>query len=142
MKHFLLIAILAGLVSCQTTTSSTESSQLGPVISVESYRSYPAHIDSIYDGDTVTATIDLGFDLNYVQSIRLLGINAPEVRGVDKINGLASRDHLRSILMGKDVTILVPKKERGKYGRILGDIILDGKNINDSMVESGFAETY
>jgi micrococcal nuclease len=71
-----------------------------------------------------------------------LGINAPEVRGVDKINGLASRDHLRSILMGKDVTILVPKKERGKYGRILGDIILDGKNINDSMVESGFAETY
>ena len=37
---------------------------------------YKAHVDSVYDGDTITCTIDCGFGVYLAkQKIRLYGIN-------------------------------------------------------------------
>ena len=84
----------------------------------------------------------MGFDLTYNQAIRLLGLDAPEVRGSEKLDGYVSRDYLRALISDSDVTVLVPKKERGKFGRVLGVIIKDGANINNLMIEEGYAEIY
>ncbi len=102
---------------------------------------YRAVVTSVYDGDTVTADVDLGFRV-WIRSekLRLARIDAPEVRGPERPLGLISRDWLREKLLGKEVIIKTFKDKRGKYGRYLVDIFLQGRNINDWLVEEGLAE--
>ena len=102
---------------------------------------YHAEIVSIYDGDTVRADLDLGLGIwARNQSIRLYGIDTPEIRGSEKYRGLISRDWLRSQIQGKVVVIRTHKDKKGKYGRWLGVIYLGGRNINDELVALGLAE--
>ncbi len=42
---------------------------------------YKAKIIEVYDGDTFTFEVDLGFSITVKEKIRLAGINTPEVRG-------------------------------------------------------------
>ena len=107
----------------------------------EGIYTYKATITSVYDGDTVTADVDLGFR-NWVkgEKLRLSRINTPEVRGVERPEGLISRDWLREKLMGQDVIIKTLKDKKGKYGRYVVEIYLNGQNINDLLVEEGLAE--
>lgn len=100
---------------------------------------YNAHIRSIYDADTVRADIDFGLSMwmrNY--SIRLFGINAPEVRGPEKEQGLVCRDALRELLTDKDVIVKSIKWD--KYGgRIDGEIYLGDLHVNQWLVDNGYA---
>ncbi|MBL4892542.1 MAG: thermonuclease family protein [Rhizobiaceae bacterium] len=109
---------------------------------------YQAEITKVYDADTITADVDLGFHTwRKGEKLRLYGINAPEVRGIEKPEGIVARDALRARILGKNVTICTIKAsksrridKRGKYGRYLAKIYLDGENINDWLVAKGFAE--
>ena len=107
---------------------------------------YKAKITSVYDGDTCTADLDLGLHiLSKGEKIRLARINAPEVRGASRQQGLISRDFLRNLILNKEILVQTVKDKKGKYGRYLGEIWLineDGSlsNVNDLMVSSGFAE--
>ena len=102
---------------------------------------YKATIVSVYDGDTVTADIDLGFRVWIRdEKLRLSRINTPEVRGVQRPEGLISRDWLRDMILGKEVIIKTIKDKKGKYGRYIVEIYFDGQNINDLLVENGLAE--
>lgn len=100
---------------------------------------YKAKIVDVYDGDTVTAEIDLGFNVKFKEKLRLFGINAPELRGEEREKGLVSRDYLRGLILDKTVTIKTIKDKKGKYGRYLATIIVDGLNINSEMVFEGYA---
>ncbi len=107
----------------------------------ESLYIYRARITAVYDGDTVTADVDFGFHVwVHGEKLRLRRINAPEIRGAEREQGLVSRDWLRERLLGKDVLIRTTKDKKGKYGRYLVEIFLDGVNINDQLVEEGLAE--
>jgi len=105
---------------------------------------YHGKIIKVYDGDTVTMQVDLGFNVSVVEKIRLHGINAPEVRGMEKVKGKESRDYLRSLVLHKKVFVQTIKDKKGKYGRYLGilyvrynDYLLD---VNKHMVSKGYAE--
>ena len=78
---------------------------------------YSADIIKVYDGDTVTAIVDLGFSVKMKIRIRLEEINAPEVRGKQRAEGLISRDFLREKILNKTVTIRT-KKNEGKIRQI------------------------
>lgn len=106
---------------------------------------YKAFISAAYDGDTVTADIDLGLKTVVKgEKLRLHRINAPEVRGPERSEGLKSRDWLRDRIVGKTVLIETFKDKKGKYGRYIAEIWLPENggctNINDELVEKGFAE--
>jgi len=103
---------------------------------------YKAIVKKIYDADTITVDIDLGFyTWIHDQSLRLEGINAPEVTGVEKPQGIISRDMLRSwISLGSEIIIKCSGKD--KYGRWLVTIFYQGVNINEKLVSEGFAKTY
>ncbi len=104
---------------------------------------YSAKIKSVYDGDTIRADISLGFGLLIRnQKIRLLNINAPEVRGPLKESGRKSRDYLRSRILNKNVILKTYRDKKGKYGRWLAEIYIDNENINDTMVKLGYAESF
>lgn len=113
-------------------------------------------IDRIVDGDTVDATIDLGFDVLYKTRVRLYGINTPETRTRDleeKAKGLAAKERLNEIInkavhMGHH--LILQTKEKGKFGRYLGVLIIEDcrpdhdtrTDINQMLVEEGHAEPY
>jgi len=107
---------------------------------------YRAKIISVYDGDTVRAIIDLGFGviLNGYDgkgvSLRLHGLNTPEVRGEQKEAGAISRDRLREKILGKDVILKTFKDATGKYGRYIAEIYLEDENINEWLITEGLAE--
>jgi micrococcal nuclease len=115
--------------------------QPGPLAS--SYE-YQAVICDVYDGDTVTADIHLGLGVwVHDEKLRLLHIDAPELRGDEKPAGIRSRDYLCKLIGGRVVTIRTDRDRRGKYGRILAEIWaeVDGQRvmINDLMVTGGYA---
>lgn len=104
---------------------------------------YQAIIREIYDGDTVTADIDVGLNTwLHGQKLRLYGVNAPEMRGDSKAQGTISRDWLREKVLGKSVIIRTHKDKTEKYGRWLAEIFIDGGCVNDSLVEVGLAVRY
>jgi micrococcal nuclease len=103
---------------------------------------YSAHITGVYDGDTVTAVIDLGFNVSMTEKLRLVGIDAPEMRGESAAAGTASRDTLRSKILDKKVVIKTSKDKKEKYGRYLAEIFIDGVSINQQMITEGFAIKY
>lgn len=114
---------------------------------------YRAIVESVYDGDTFRANVDLGLDSWLMkQSFRLYGINAPEVRGVDSEIGKRSRDWLRSKLTIGSRVIIVTRKERKnqnqdskeKYGRYLAEVYLEDEvlSLNEQMVNLGYAVPY
>lgn len=104
---------------------------------------YKAKIIDVYDGDTVTAMVDLGFLHFQEMKLRLYGIDTPELRGEEREQGIIVRDILREMVLGKEVTIRSYKDRQGKYGRYLANIILeDGLEVNQWLVDNGHAKEY
>jgi len=102
---------------------------------------YRAFVDSVYDGDTITATVDLGFNVSVKkEKFRLYRINAPEVRGEEREAGLISRDWLRERILGKEIILVTKKDKKGKYGRWLADVWIDDICVNDELVDKDLAE--
>lgn len=112
---------------------------------------YRAVITEVYDGDTVTADIDLGFNTwRRGEKLRLEGIDTPEVRGASRPAGLIARDRLRALVLGQEVTVCTLQDEQGKYGRYLVRIYLDrpahdvaaGTDVNAWLVQHDYAVPY
>jgi len=107
---------------------------------------YSAIIRRWVDGDTVDVTLDLGFDIWYNNRVRLLGFNTPESRTRDleeKERGLAAKERVKELCpVGSTVTVKTTKDGRGKYGRILGEIYVDGLNVNVQLIKEGHAVEY
>ena len=100
---------------------------------------YSAKVVSVYDGDTITVVLDLGCSISVRKKIRLKGINTPEVRGKERPEGLKARDYLRGLILDKEVVIETKKDKTGKYGRLIGTIWLEDKNVNELLVENKYA---
>jgi micrococcal nuclease len=109
---------------------------------------YKAIVVSVYDGDSITLDIDLGFNIwMRNQKVRLYGIDTPEIRGEERNEGLIARDRLRELILNKEVILTSYKDKSGKYGRWLGTIFLKDKdnsweNINQLLLAEGLAENY
>ena len=105
---------------------------------------YRANVTKVYDGDTVTVDIDLGFGIWLKkQSIRLSYIDTPEVRGEESPEGLIVRDIVSEKILGKEITLRTNKDSKGKYGRWIGEIIMeDGTNLNEWLLNEGHATPY
>ena len=99
----------------------------------------------VYDGDTFKCSIDLGFSIILEnQSVRLSGINCPEIRTKDKREkalGYEAKEKLIEIL-DEATEITLQSLGKGKFGRVISICYADGQNVNDMMVESGLARPY
>lgn len=108
---------------------------------------YRAKVVSVYDGDTIHVDIDLGLN-TWIRNekIRLARIDAPELRGPERPQGLAARDFLRQLILNQNVVIQTIKDRKGKFGRYLAEVWLEQNgqwvNVNDLMIQSGKAKIY
>ena len=87
----------------------------------------------IHDGDSITV---LSVEKKQIK-IRLEGIDAPELK---QAFGSRAKEHLSSLIMGKDVTLIV--KGEDLYKRTLSKIFLDAQDVNLTMISDGFAWHY
>tara|TARA_R100001224_G_C4007823_1_gene145099 strand:+ start:780 stop:1202 length:423 start_codon:yes stop_codon:yes gene_type:complete len=108
---------------------------------------YKCEVTRVVDGDTIDCILDLGFSILHKCRVRLYGIDTPESRTRDldeKARGkLASKFLEDSIKNGKEVILRSELKDsKGKYGRVLGSIVVDDTDINQAMVEQNLAVKY
>jgi len=108
---------------------------------------YSCKVDRVVDGDTIDVVLDLGFDILYRCRVRLYGIDTPESRTRnkdEKVRGKLAGSFLQDAVdKGNKVIIETKLKDsKGKFGRVLGNVIVDGKNINQLMIDSYLAVAY
>jgi len=108
---------------------------------------YACKVERVVDGDTVDVVLDLGFDILYKCRVRLYGIDTPESRTRnkdEKARGKMAGAFLKEAIdNGNKVVIQTKLKDsRGKFGRVLGDVVVDGININQSMIDNYHAAAY
>ena len=112
---------------------------------------YKCTVTKIIDGDTIDVDIHLGFDVVLTkQRIRLMGIDTPESRTrnlEEKKRGLLSKQYMvDKCPIGSNITL--HSLDRGKFGRILGEIWEEDVDfttlepLNKRMITDGFAVEY
>ena len=95
------------------------------------YQKPAYYVDRIIDGDT--------FYLTNNESVRLIGINTPE-RG--EYYYLESKNKLKDLIEGKQVSLEEDEENRDAYGRLLRYAYINNTFVNLIMVQEGYARAY
>jgi len=99
----------------------------------------------VYDGDTITiaSKIPIPNSPLYRFSVRLNGIDTPEIKGKTENERNAAKKAqkaLEDIILQKNITLKNVATE--KYGRLLADVYLDELHLNEWLIENKFAVRY
>ena len=100
---------------------------------------------SVYDGDTFRVNIDslppiVGKNI----PIRVNGVDTPEIRGkcqYEKDLALEARDFVRGKLANAK-EIKLTNLQRGKYFRVVANVVVDGVSLELELLDNGLAYEY
>ena len=104
-----------------------------------------SEVRSIYDGDTFKVNINSWPDVvGESVSVRVLGIDTPELRGKCRLEKELARDAKKFTAGKLRAAKFVELKniQRGKYFRLLADVYADGENLGDQLIKVGHARVY
>jgi endonuclease YncB( thermonuclease family) len=111
-------------------------------------KEYDWKITRVIDGDTVA------FEANFLPdpikkelSIRVYGVDTPEkgFRGLcdkEKAAGEAASAFTKKLIKEAKTTKIAIHAWDKYGGRVLGDVILDGKSLRKQLIEKGYAREY
>jgi len=117
-------------------------------------RHYRARFVSCYDGDTCDFVVRLGLGVSLQQTVRFYGIDTPEMRGTERKTAMEVRDFVvQTLQKSHEIVLEVPQRrtchpddddcdERGRYGRLLANVIADGQSVNALLLTTGRAKVY
>lgn len=88
----------------------------------------------VHDGDTVTLRCDFR---DFVFPLRFASIDAPELN--TGVPGEESRDFLKDLVEGLEVSVKLDRQRVDKYGRLLGDVVVAGSVAGDVLLQFGYA---
>lgn len=117
-----------------------------PARAAETYGPYPARLSRVIDGDTVQVEIEIWPNLTEHTSVRLAGVNTPEVHGAgiaecEKQKGLAAADFTAKFLLAGSAIVL-KDLHLDKYGRALARVEVDGQDLSAALLAAGLARPY
>jgi len=124
-KSDILILVIIGVIfisGCVKEIDKDELAKLQPETAI---------VSEVIDGDTVK--------LQNGETVRLLGINAPE-KGQPYYE--ESTNRLKQLIEGKEVILEKDVNDKDQYGRLLRYIFLNDENINVKLVREGLATAY
>ena len=102
------------------------------------------YVIKVYDGDTITIASKLNKNSPiYRWSIRILGIDCPEIKGKNKNEkkvAIIARDTLSNLILHNKVDL--KNISYDKYGRILCNVYYKKILISDWLLEKKLAVTY
>jgi len=118
-------------------------------------KDYNATLIECYDGDTCTFNIHFGLGVVLAkQTVRFCDINAPEIRPLKtRQEATKVRDNVVYLIRSaRKVQLRIPQKrncddpdtcdDKGKYGRWLAYIIIDGNNLNQMLLDNGLVDEW
>ena len=101
----------------------------------------------VYDADTITIASKLPYDKSplYRLSVRLNGIDTPEMKGKDVTNdekeaAKSAREFVYNLVFNKYVRL--ENIECEKYGRILADVYIGDIYLNELLLKERYAVKY
>jgi endonuclease YncB( thermonuclease family) len=101
----------------------------------------------VYDADTITIASKLPYDQSplYRLSVRLNGIDTPEIKGKDiseeeKEAAKIAREFVYNLVYNKFVRL--ENIESEKYGRILADVYVGDIYLNELLIKERYAVNY
>jgi endonuclease YncB( thermonuclease family) len=99
----------------------------------------------VYDGDTITVAAQLPYPESpyYRFSVRLKGIDAPEMKGRSEEERAAAhraQKALEDLILHKQVRL--ENRSQEKYGRLLADVYFGEIHINQWLLDNGYAKAY
>ena len=108
---------------------------------------YGAKLLRVVDGDTADVMIDLGFDTWVKARLRFKGVDTWEKRTrdkVEKVKGIEASAFTKKYLEKNDGKFVIQSYGKGKYGRILAEIFIEGEetSLNKLLIEHGHAYVY
>jgi endonuclease YncB( thermonuclease family) len=105
------------------------------------------HVIKVYDADTITIASKLPYPESpmYRLSVRLNGIDTPEIKGKDisdeeKEAAKVARDFVYNLVFNKFVRLENIQTE--KYGRILADVYIGDIHLNEVLINQRYAVRY
>jgi endonuclease YncB( thermonuclease family) len=104
---------------------------------------YEGKVVKVTDGDTIKVEVYGEFfetKLSQTLNIRMVGIDAPEIHGVEAPMGVKTKAWLKDRIEGKTVTVELQGKDY--YKRWLGTLFDGETNINELLVKEHLAEIY
>ncbi len=123
---FLVVTILLSLFCQLSTYAATISGTVVRVVDGDTFHFLPDQPVSgvkVHKNSTVT--------------VRMRGIDAPER---DQPYGVEAAEHLRNLILQQKIRLEI--KDIDRYGRIVGYVWYNGKNINLEQVQAGYAWAY
>ena len=96
----------------------------------------------IVDGDTFDIDADLGFFVNIRIRIRIKGIDAPELHGLNRKSALVSKQYLIDNILNKKVFIISTAQD--SFRRWVADVYFNDSlgvqhNLADDLFSTGLA---
>lgn len=134
-RAIIVVVFIAGLIVGMLICEAARAGDYGP---------YNAQLVSVYDGDTFTASVAIWPGINAHTSIRVIGIDAPEIRGAgecEKLLAIAARDYARGLLAGAAITLHSVKLD-AYPGRVDAVVLFNGQPFAAAMITAGHARPY
>ena len=94
---------------------------------------YEGRVVKVIDGDTIE-TLD---SAKHTERVRISGIDAPERK---QAFGTQAKQRLTDLVGGQAVTVYWDKRDR--YGRVVGKVVVEGRDVGLAMVREGYAWWY
>ena len=105
---------------------------------------YPARCLRIVDGDTLDLIVDVGYYLTRRDHFRLLDVDAPELRGIERPAGLAAQQFVREWIVDAGIggwpLVIQTAKDPDNFGRYLCHLwrVSDGRNLAEDIRAAGY----
>lgn len=103
-------------------------------------RRFTGKVISVADGDTLDVTSPAGV----TETIRMIGIDTPEVYGGKECGGPAASAAMKELASGRHVTVTADPTQdrRDHYGRLLAYINRGSQDLGLTLVRRGLASAY
>jgi endonuclease YncB( thermonuclease family) len=101
----------------------------------------PGAAGRVIDGDTFVATLTILPNLIAKETIRVLGVDAPELNTPD---GPKAREFTERWLLEGNWAVVVVTCRRDAFGRLLGDVkrASDGADLAEALLKAGLAKPW
>lgn len=147
----------AGLTQFAILATALVTSSAVPVTRVIPERRYDAQLVRVVDGDTIEVTVtarttthlpgqDVELATSVLETVRLAGVNAPEIHGkceAEKQAARAARLFLEEQLRGVSFVLVTRgADETERYGRVLADVEVGGASVVKELISKGLADPY
>lgn len=95
-------------------------------------QTFAGKVVGVTDGDTIEVMRE-----GKAEKVRLNGVDCPES---NQDFGSRAKQFTSSLVFGKEARVIV--RDTDRYGRLVGDVVVDGKILNHELVKEGLAWWY